>query len=73
MELPQSFRGYPVSWMPGRNGVLEIGAFYRKYLAVDGTPMTIGQWLNIPEHHLATAVSYTHLVWQHVNEELHPA
>lgn len=27
MELPQSFRGYPVSWMPGRNGVLEIGAF----------------------------------------------
>ncbi len=57
MELPQSFRGYPVSWMPGRNGVLEIGAFYRKYLAVDGTPMTIGQWLNIPEHHLATVTN----------------
>lgn len=55
MELPRAFRGYPVNWIPGRNGVLEIGAFYRKYLAVDDAPTTIGQWLNIPEHHLATA------------------
>ena len=57
LELPRGFRGYPVSWVPGRNGVLEIGAFYRKYLAVDGVPATIGQWLHIPEHHLAVATN----------------
>ncbi len=57
LELPRGFRGYPVSWISGRNGVLEIGAWYRKYLAVDGIPMTIGQWLNIPEHHLAVATN----------------
>lgn len=56
-DLPRGFRGYPVSWIPGRNGVLEIGAFYKKYLAVDGVPATIGQWLNIPEHHLAVATN----------------
>ena len=37
--------------------MLETGAFYRKYLAVEGVPMTIGQWLNIPEHHLATVTN----------------
>lgn len=57
MELPKTFQGFPVSWQPGRNGVLETGAFYRKYLAVEGVPMTIGQWLNIPEHHLATVTN----------------
>lgn len=57
MKLPQTFRGYPVSWQQGRNGVLEMGAFYRKYLAVDGVPMTIGQWLHIPEDHLATVTN----------------
>ena len=56
-DLPRGFRGYPVSWVPGRNGVLEIGAFYKKYLAVDGVPATIGQWLHIPEHHLAVATN----------------
>lgn len=57
MELPATFYGYPVSWVPGRNGVLEIGAFYRKYLNVDGVPTTIGQWLAIPAHHLAVATN----------------
>lgn len=56
-NLPRGFRGYPVSWVPGRNGVLEIGAFYKKYLAVDAVPQTIGQWLHIPEHHLAVATN----------------
>lgn len=54
-SLPHGFRGYPVSWVPGRNGVLEIGSFYKKYLAVEDIPQTIGQWLHIPEHHLAVA------------------
>lgn len=57
MELPATFYGYPVSWVPGRNGVLELGAFYRKYLNVDGVPTTIGQWLAIPAHHLAVATN----------------
>ncbi|MGM9525826.1 MAG: DUF4037 domain-containing protein [Peptococcaceae bacterium] len=57
MELPATFYGYPVSWVPGRNGVLEMGAFYRKYLNVDGVPTTIGQWLAIPAHHLAVATN----------------
>lgn len=57
MELPANFYGYPVSWVPGRNGVLEMGAFYRKYLNVDGVPTTIGQWLAIPAHHLAVATN----------------
>lgn len=57
MELPATFYGYPVSWVPGRNGVLEMGAFYRKYLNVDGVPTTIGQWLSIPAHHLAVATN----------------
>ncbi len=56
-ELPRGFRGYPVSWVPGRNGVLEINSFYKKYLATDGVPQTIGQWLHIPEHHLAVATN----------------
>lgn len=56
-ELPKEFRGYPVSWIQGRNGVLEINSFYCKYLATDGVPTTIGQWLNIPAHHLATATN----------------
>lgn len=57
MELPKAFRGYPVCWVPGRNGVLEINAFFRKYLAVEGVPTTIGQWLHIPENHLAVATN----------------
>ena len=56
-DLPRGFRGYPVSWVPGRNGVLEIEAFYRKYLAVSDVPQTIGQWLHIPAHHLAVAAN----------------
>lgn len=55
MSLPQNFQGYPVSWVPGRNGVLEIGAFFKKYLMTEGAPATIGQWLSIPEHYLAVA------------------
>ncbi len=56
-NLPRGFRGYPVNWVPGRNGVLEIGTFYKKYLAVEDVPQTIGQWLHIPEHHLSVAVN----------------
>lgn len=54
-KLPSEFEGYPVCWVPGRNGVLEISSFFRKYLNVDGPLQTIGQWLHVPENHLAVA------------------
>lgn len=56
-DLPDRYRGYPVNRIPGRNGVMQIGSFYRKYLAVDHVPRTVGEWLYIPEHHLAAATN----------------
>lgn len=53
--LQHRFHGYPVVWIPGRNGVLEIGSFFKKYLKLNRSPKTLGEWLGIPEHHLATA------------------
>lgn len=35
--------------------MLEISSFFRKYLDTDGPLQTIGQWLHVPEHHLAVA------------------
>lgn len=54
-ELPERFRNFPVVWIPGRNGVLETGNFFKKYLRLDRAPRTVGEWLSIPEDHLATA------------------
>lgn len=54
-ELPAVYGGYPVCWIPGRNGVLEISGFFRKYLDTDGPLQTIGQWLHVPESYLAVA------------------
>lgn len=55
MHLPNTYQGYPVCWIPNRNGVLEISGFFRKYLDTDGPLQTVGQWLHVPEHHLAVA------------------
>ncbi len=54
-EMESSFHGYPVVWTPGRTGVLETGAFYRKYLGQTHAPETIGAWLRVPSHYLAVA------------------
>ena len=53
--LPDTFAGVPVLWMPGRSGVMETDAFFKKYLNVPRLPMTIGEWLAVPPHHLAAA------------------
>ncbi len=53
--LPGTFAGTPVLWMPGRSGVMETDAFFKKYLNVPRLPMTIGEWLAVPSHHLAVA------------------
>lgn len=54
-ELPSIFQSYPVCWIPGRNGVMEIDAFFIKYLNAKGPLQTIGQWMHVPEHYLAVA------------------
>lgn len=52
--LSKSFRQQPVMWIRGRSGVLDRGSFFRKYLGVESLPLTLGQWLSIPEHFLST-------------------
>lgn len=54
-DCPDTFEGTTVLWMPGRSGVMETDAFYKKYLNVPRLPMTIGEWLAVPSHHLAVA------------------
>ena len=37
----------------GRSGVLEIGAFYRRFTGLERPPESFEEWLTIPEHALA--------------------
>ncbi len=41
----------------GRHGVLEIGAFYGKFLGKRGVPEKLTDWLLLPEHYLAVATN----------------
>jgi hypothetical protein len=41
----------------GRRGVLEIEAFYQKFLGKNGIPKTLSEWMVIPEHYLAVATN----------------
>jgi hypothetical protein len=60
-KLPESFEGFAArhtsQWGGGRVGVLEIGAFYRRFVGMDSAPQTLKQWLIIPENALAAAVN----------------
>ena len=60
-KLPESFEGFSArrtsQWGGGRVGVLEIGAFYRRFVGMDSAPQTLKQWLIIPENALAAAVN----------------
>ena len=60
-RLPQSFHGYPCdnisALAQGRTGVWEIGAYYRKFLAVPYVPQTLNQWRIIPEDHLSVVTN----------------
>lgn len=55
LQLSDTYQGYPVCWIPGRSGVLNISSFFRKFLDTDSPLQTVGQWLHVPEHHLAAA------------------
>jgi len=59
-NLPKKFRGFErqtSQWGGGRIGVLEIGAFYQKYLGIPNAPQALNDWLYIPENHLSTATN----------------
>lgn len=59
-NLPGRFKGFErqvSQWGAGRIGVLEIGAFYAKYLGIPYAPKKINEWLFIPENHLSTATN----------------
>lgn len=55
LQLPAGFHGYPVNWILGRNGVMEVSTFFKKYLNTGGKLQTIGEWCSVPESYLATA------------------
>ena len=58
-NIAQEFRGYPVIWIPGRSGAMQTELWYRKFLSLERPPQTVGEWLRIPEHHLAAACNGT--------------
>ena len=59
-KLPQKFRGFQrltSQWGSGRVGVIEIGAYYRRYLGSSHAPKTLQKWLSIPEEYLSVCTS----------------
>ncbi len=59
--LPGDFRGFPARKVSprggGRVGVMEISAFYRKFIGKEQPPGSLMRWLYLPEDKLAAAVS----------------
>ena len=60
-ELPEEFAGFPgrkeQAQGTGRVGVLCLEEFYRGLLGRDTPPVTVAEWLAIPEEALATATN----------------
>jgi hypothetical protein len=60
-SLPKSFLGYPArntsTLGQGRTGVLEIGAFYQRFLGIKTAPETLQQWRHIPESNLSAVTN----------------
>lgn len=59
-KLPARFLGYErkiSEWGDGRVGVFEIGAFYRGFLGRQGVPVSLADWMRIPEANLAACTS----------------
>lgn len=59
--LPKEYRGITEKITrlesAGRRGILEINAFYKKFLGTDRVPETLRDWMVIPEHYLAVATN----------------
>jgi len=60
-RLPKSYAGFAARktsrWGEGRVGVLNTDLFYQSYLGLTRAPVTLKEWLAIPENALATATS----------------
>ncbi len=60
-SLPREFlgltRGTDSPTGGERRGVMRTSDFYMRFLGTPGTPVSLRQWLNIPEHALAAATS----------------
>lgn len=58
--LPRRFAGFERREEPegaGRVGVLDAGAFYRRFIGLDEPPRTVGQWLALDDEALALCVN----------------
>lgn len=59
--LPGEYRGIKARLTrlesAGRRGILEINAFYKKFLGLDWVPEKLQEWMLIPEHYLAVATN----------------
>ncbi|MFC1965941.1 DUF4037 domain-containing protein [Chloroflexota bacterium] len=60
-RLPADFEGIgprkTSEWGGGRIGVVEIGAFYKRFMGFDHVPTNIQEWRIIPESSLAAATN----------------
>ena len=59
-KLPKEYKGFKrisSQWGQGRVGVIEIGAFYRKFIGVGNVPDSLERWLYIPENNLAVCTN----------------
>ena len=55
--LPKRFEGFERAEQPegaGRVGVMEVGAFYRRFIGLDEAPRTVGQWMALDDEAAAT-------------------
>lgn len=60
LDLPGHFCGFvrhAGAWGHGRVGVFEIGDFYKEFIGRPGAPVTLGDWVRIPEKNLAACTS----------------
>jgi hypothetical protein len=59
-NLPHEYQGYTritSDWGEGRVGVMEIGAFYRRFYSKESAPETYREWLVTPDNAFAAATN----------------
>ena len=59
-KLPKEYRGFKrvnSQWGEGRVGVIEIGAFYKKFIGTPNIPQSIENWLYLPANNLAVCTN----------------